>query len=200
MADPQILADPTNADLSLDETMRQAEQVFHSLNDAYLRLIEERSASPDWVLRESSARSALETAACEVLEARAAVQEVKAEQEASRRVEAAKRLASAEDALTVLVQIAEEHMAVLRSTLSEIITASQTRYGARHVLDGRASRRLLAREAIDGWVRWRLSELALPDLQPDRHQRHKTLAGWLGVETPTTGSDEPSSISKEASQ
>lgn len=180
---------------SRHEDMQKAEDDFRALNAAYKKLASQPSESAQWVVQETTIREALTTAAQNLLEARIAVQATNDEAHAERRVEAATAMAEAEEVLVTLVATADEQMSALIETLERIIDTSKARYAAHHVLRGRAARRLLARDTLDGWLRWSFRNLDLPDLRPRPHERLLSLADRLGV-ADCTRTDEASDAAR----
>lgn len=144
--------------------------------------------TPERVLRHVELRGALHDAAQGLIAAKQSFEAIVTETSDRRRERAQADLVAAEEQLVEVVADAERDIEKLTKSLERVLDVSKKRYAFRQEATGRASRTMLARNAIVGWIQYRVRDLELPDFESPRHYR-ADLAGLLGLEMPATDID-----------
>jgi hypothetical protein len=172
-------------------TVNEAKELLAQATARY-REIEKRIAdevpgesTPERVIRTVELQAALHEAAQDLIEAERTATEVDKETTAKRRERAKAELDTVETELVEAVAEAEADMAKLNTSLARVLDLSKRRYAYRQEATGRAPRSLLARNAVQGWLTWRVSSHELPGMDHAPAHYRAPLDELLGLNTKT---------------
>lgn len=166
------------------EQLREAEAKYRSVEAKRSQTIE-GVPTAERVLAQVEIQAELEEAARLLLDAKEVHAKVEKATNEKRRERGRVELEAVEAELVEAVGQAETDLAKLHTSIGRVLLLSKRRYAHRQEATGRAPRSMLARNAVHGWLVWRLGEHDLPGMDHAPPHYRAPLDELLGLDTKT---------------